>query len=79
MKRHWWKIEYSITLLVLAAFIALLFPVKFENYRQARMINLWKERYEKLAYMFNVINAQTSDEILKSFKILRPGKLGETN
>ena len=68
MKKHWWKIEYSITLLVLVALIMFIVPFKLENYRQARMINLWKERHEKLAYMFNVINAQASDDILKSFK-----------
>ena len=72
MKKHWWKIEYSITLLAFTALIMFIVPFRLENYRQPRMITLWKERHEKLAYMFNVINAQTTDEILKSFKNSTP-------
>lgn len=42
-------------------------PVKIENYFQASLISKWNDRYNKVAYMFTVINAQTDDEILKSF------------
>ena len=66
MKKHWWKIEYSITLLVLLSFIMLLIPLKLENYRQARFISQWKEQNTKLVYLFSVINAQKSEEIIKS-------------
>ena len=67
MNKHWWKIEYSITLLALIAVIMLFIPLRFENYRQARLIGQWKDQYSKLTYMFNAINAQISDEIIKSF------------
>jgi len=42
-------------------------PVRFENYFQARMISKWNDKYDKVSYMFSVINTQTTDEILKSF------------
>ena len=67
MKKHFWKLEYSITLFVLLGFLMMFVPVRFENYLQARFITKWNDRYEKAEYMFNVINAQVDDEILKSF------------
>ena len=67
MKKNFCKIGYSITLFVLLGLIMLFVPVKFENYFQASMISGWNERYNSVAYMFTVINAQASDEILKSF------------
>lgn len=42
-------------------------PINLENTRQAGLIARWNEKYDKVTYMFSVINAQTSDEILKSF------------
>ena len=67
MKKHFWKIEYSITLFVLIGFLMLLIPLKFENYLQAMMITQWKDSYKKITYTFNVINTQKNDEIIKSF------------
>ena len=67
MKKHFWKLEYSITLFALTGLLLLLMPVRFENYIEARFITRWNDRYEKAEYMFNVINAQVDDEILKSF------------
>lgn len=67
MKKHFWKLEYSLTLFVLLGFLMLFFPVKLENYIQANMITKWNDRFEKASYMFSVVNAQKSDEILKSF------------
>ena len=66
-KKKFWKLEYSITLFVLLGLIMLFVPVKIENYFQASLISKWNDRYNKVAYMFTVINAQTDDEILKSF------------
>lgn len=69
MKKHFWKLEYSITLFVLLGFLMLLTPVKLENYWQAQMITRWNDKLDKVSYMFSVINAQITDEILKSFSI----------
>lgn len=66
-KKHFWKIEYSITLLILLGLFMLFVPIKFENYLQAGLIAKWNEQYNKVSYMFNVINAQANDRILKSF------------
>ena len=67
MKRHFWKLEYSIVIFVLLGIFMLLVPMRIENYFQARMISKWNDRYEKISYMFSVINVQTTDEILQSF------------
>ncbi len=67
MKKHFWKLEYSIVIFILLGVFMLLVPVRFENYFQARMISKWNDKYEKISYMFSVIDVQTNDEILKSF------------
>lgn len=67
MKKHFWKLEYSITIFALLGALMLFVPLKFESYLQANLITEWNDRYEKVSYMFNVVKAQTSDEILKSF------------
>lgn len=67
VKKRFWKLEYSITLFVIFGLIMLFVPIKIENYFQASLITKWNDRYNKVAYMFTVINAQTDDEILKSF------------
>ena len=67
IKKNFWKLEYSITFFVILGIIMLVIPFKFENYLQAALITNWNDRYNKVAYMFTVINAQTDDEILKSF------------
>ena len=70
MKKHWWKIEYSITLLVTMAFVMLIIPFKSENYRQARFISQWKDQYSKLTYIFSAINAHISDEAVNKLEEL---------
>ena len=67
IKKNIWKLEYSITIFVLLGLFMLFVPVKIENYYQASLISKWNERYNNVSYMFTVINAQTNDEILKSF------------
>lgn len=67
MKKHFWKLEYSITFFAFIGVLLVFVPMKFENYIQASLITDWNDRYEKVAYMFTVIKAQTNDEILKSF------------
>ena len=67
MKKYRWKLEYSVTIYILLGIILLLVPLHIENYWQARMITRWNDKYEKISYMFSVINAQKDEEILESF------------
>ncbi|MBQ8168453.1 hypothetical protein IJZ97_03460 [bacterium] len=77
MKKHFWKLEYSITLFVLLGFVMFFTPLRIENHFQARMIAKWNDRYDKVSYMFSVIKAQTNDEILKSFAEANSSELRE--
>lgn len=67
-KNKFWKTEYSITLLVLFAVIMLFMPMSIQNKTQALYISRWNERYNRLDYMFSVINTHISDDIIKSYK-----------
>ena len=62
MKKHFWKIEYSIIILCTLGLIMLLIPVHIENYIQAGIIKSWKEKYKKTNYIFKVINTQINEE-----------------
>lgn len=77
MKKHFWKLEYSITVYVLLGIIMLLVPLHIETYWQARMITRWNDKYDKISYMFSVISAQKNDEILKSFAQTESAELRE--
>ena len=64
----YWKAEYSIVLLVIAGVLLYFMPVPFESTRQAGFISRWNETYNKVNYMFQVIHAHISDDVLKSFE-----------
>lgn len=66
MKKHFWKLEYSITIFVILAVLMMIIPVEIENYWQAQMITKWNDKFDKVSYMFSVLNAQKDDEIIKS-------------
>lgn len=66
-KRHYLKLEYSIVLFVLAGIFLLTAPFSFDNSRQAAFISKWNEKYNRVEYMFSVINAHINDDLLKSF------------
>ena len=70
MKKHFWKLEYSITIFIILGICLLIVPFKFENYFQADMTSSWAEKYEQLSYTFSVINAQKSQDLLNNFKSL---------
>ena len=63
-----WKLEYTVTLFVFAGVLLALAPVSFENTRQANFISKWNEIYNKTDYMFQVINAQITEDVLSDFK-----------
>lgn len=66
MKKHYWKLEYSIALFVFLGILLLIMPVSIENTRQANFISKWNEKLNRVEYMFSVINAHISDDMLKS-------------
>ena len=68
MKKHYWKLEYSIALFVFLGILLLVMPVSIENTRQANFISKWNEKLNRVEYMFSVINAHISDDMLKSMK-----------
>lgn len=67
-KKSFWKLEYTITLFVIFTVVLLLMPLSWESTVQANFISRWNDKYSRLEYMFKVISAHETDEILKSFK-----------
>lgn len=61
-----WKLEYSIALFVMLGVILLIAPFSFENSRQANFISKWNEKLNRVEYMFSVINAHITDDMIKS-------------
>lgn len=64
--KHCWKLEYSIALFVMLGVILLIMPVSIENTRQANFISKWNEKFNRVEYMFSVINAHVTDDMIKS-------------
>ena len=67
-KKHYWKLEYSIALFVLLGVLLLIMPFSIENTRQANFISKWNEKINRVEYMFSVMNAHITDDMLKSMK-----------
>lgn len=67
-KKNYLKIEYTLTLLIIIAVVLIIMPIDFDSNAQAEFISRWQDKYSRLEYMFNVINAHEKDEIIKSFK-----------
>lgn len=65
-KRRYLKLEYTITLFVIIAIVLIITPFNLENTVQANFISRWNDKYSRLEYMFSVISAHESEEILKS-------------
>ena len=66
--KRFWKLEYSITLIVLFAIALLCVPVSLQSTMQAKFITRWKDCYKRVAYMKEAISKQEKADILKSFK-----------
>ena len=66
VKKHYWKLEYSIALFVFLGILLLIMPVSFESTRQANFISKWNEKLNRVEYMFTVMNAHITDDMLKS-------------
>ena len=67
-KKRYLKLEYSIFIFVIIGVMLLLVPISFGNTVQAGFISKWNEKYNKIEYMFSVINAHVDDDILSSMK-----------
>ena len=67
MKKHFWKIEYSILLFVIFAIILFLIPSSFYS-NEAKYITSWNHAYTKIDYMFTAMSAQADSEIVKGLK-----------
>ena len=67
VRKKYWKLEYSIALFFMLGIILLMMPISIENTRQANFISKWNERYNRVDYMFQVINAHITDDLLTSF------------
>ena len=67
-KKYYLKLEYSIFLFVFFGILLLVMPFSFENTRQAGFISKWNEKFNRVEYMFSVINAHITDDIIRSMK-----------
>ncbi len=74
MRKIKWKLEYSITLFVIAFLGLLLLPVSVSNPWQARFISKWNERFNRAEYMFSVIKTHMTDETRASFNAAQTPK-----
>lgn len=66
MKNFTWKIEYSITVLVVFAILLFFVPMSL-NSKSAEYISIWNEKYNKIEYMFSAMSAQVDDDMIKEF------------
>lgn len=67
-KKRYLKIEYMVMIFVLFAVILFLVPMSAENTRQASYISKWNEVYNRVEYVFSVMNAHVDDDMLKSLR-----------
>ena len=65
-RKHYWKLEYSIALFVFIGVLLLIMPLSIESTRQANFISKWNEKLNRVEYMFSVMNAHITDDMLKS-------------
>ncbi len=63
-----WKLEYTIVLFVIFAIILMIMPFSIDNTRQANIISRWNEKINRVEYMFSVINAHITDDILFGYE-----------
>lgn len=68
MIKYYPKPEFSIVMLIILGIILLIMPFSIENTRQANFISKWNEKYNRIEYMFSVINAHITNDMLKSMK-----------
>jgi len=67
-EKHFWKVEYSITLLVLFAVLLLICPMSVKSTLQADLIARWTDCYGKLSYMKDVMAKHEQENMLAQLK-----------
>ena len=67
MRKRFWKIEYSYTLIVIFTIILFMIPTSFSS-KNARFISTWNEAYTKLDYIFTAMSAQADADIIRGLK-----------
>ena len=67
MKKHFWRIEYSYTVIVIFAILLLMIPTSFYS-KEAAYISKWNEAYNKLDYIYTAMSAQAESDIVKGLK-----------
>ena len=67
MKKRFWKIEYSYTLIVIFTILLFMIPTSFSS-KNARYISRWNEVYNNLDYLFTAMSAQADSDIMKGLK-----------
>lgn len=78
IKKGLLKLEYSVTLVIMFAVVLLIIPFDIETSVQANFISRWSDKYQKLEYMFDVIDAHEQDEIIRSFRRAKNAQERET-
>lgn len=65
-QKKYLKIEYSVAILIFLGILLFLVPFSFGNKLQADFISKWNAKYNRVEYMFSVINAHISGGMLKN-------------
>ncbi len=68
MNKHFWKIEYSITLFFIFAVVIFIIPPRFISSNTAENISKWNEVYTKMDFVFTAMSAQADSDIVMSLK-----------
>ena len=68
MKLSKWRVEYTVTLMVLYTIILIVIPTSIKSTVQANLITKWKDTYQKMTFVQDAILKQEQSEILTSLK-----------
>lgn len=63
-EKRFWKLEYTITLLVVFVIVVLLIPTSIQSTLQADLIGRWKDCYSRFSYMQDVISKHEQENML---------------
>lgn len=66
--KHFWKLEYTITMLVVFSVILLMLPTSIQSTFQADLIKKWNNCYGKLSYMKDVMSKHEQENMLAQLK-----------
>ena len=67
MNKHFWKIEYSLTIFAIFAGILFLIPTSFSS-KTAVYISKWNSEFNNIQYMFSAMSAQAESDTVKNIK-----------